>query len=137
MSILNIAAQTKNLPNVLDFVHGCLASTTCPDKTKLQIDLAVEEFFVNIANYAYGDKIGSVTIRCSVDNKTQSISIILSDSGIAFDPLAHPEAETNLPTHKRKIGGLGIFLSRKIMDEVSYQRENHKNILTLKKTWCE
>ena len=86
--------------------------------------------FVNIANYAYPDKDGSVEVSCEHDEHG-ALVITLSDSGQPFDLLAAaaPSLEDNVS--EREVGGLGIFLIKKVMDDVSYKRVDDKNVLTL------
>ena len=129
--VLTVNADNKNLNEVLEFVDGCLDEFSCPAKAKMQIDLSVEEIFVNIANYAYGDKKGTAEIIMS--NEENEITIVFTDSGIAYNPLDKPDPDTTLSADEREIGGLGIFLVKKNMDSVSYDYVDGKNILTIKK----
>lgn len=131
MSTLTIEARTKNLPIVLEFIRTNLEQCSCPAATQRQIELAVEEIFVNIANYAYGGAAGSVDICCTLKQKPSVICITISDKGFAFNPLLHKETDLTLPVQERSIGGLGIFLVKKNMDEVTYERKGNCNVLTL------
>lgn len=131
MPTLELQAQTENLPQVLSFVHQTLSHSSCAAKTILQIDLAVEEIFVNIANYAYGSAQGSVCIDCSLHGSV--LTIVIRDQGIAFNPLEQKPADTTLSAQERPIGGLGIFLTKKIMTTVTYERLCDSNVLTLTK----
>ncbi|MCH4166868.1 MAG: ATP-binding protein [Megasphaera sp.] len=133
MSILTIQACTEQLPQLLDFIHGQLRGLDCPDKIVLQIDLAVEEIFVNIATYAYPQKRGQVCIRCKIGEDDRSITIVITDQGIPFNPLQHPNLDTTLPVTERSIGGLGIFLTKQMMDNVDYQWCNNENRISLYK----
>lgn len=135
MSTLTIEALTKNLPKVLEFVRTCLEQGSCPAATQRQIELAVEEIFVNIANYAYGNAVGSAQLCCTLKKKPLGICITISDKGCEFNPLLHKETDLTLPIQERNIGGLGIFLVKKIVDEVTYERKENCNVLTLKKNW--
>lgn len=102
------------------------------DKMTLsQLHLACEEVLVNIINYAYPDKEGSIEINCKPGQEQLRIEIV--DSGIPFRPLDIPEPDINLPLEERSPGGLGIFMMRKIMDQVSYTRDQGRNILTMAK----
>lgn len=133
MKELDIAALNENLPTVLEFVKNSLDETGCGPKEKYQIEVAVEEIFVNIASYAYDSEIGAATIR--VETTEEPLSIIMSfiDNGKPYDPLAKPDPDIKLSLSERKQGGLGIFLTKKFMDEVSYEYKDGQNILTLKK----
>ena len=130
---ITVKADVKALAEVNEFLGERLEAANCPMKPLMQIGIAVEEIFVNIAHYAYKDKeeSGDATIRLLIENKTAEIVFI--DSGVAFDPLAQKEPDVTLPAEDREIGGLGIFMTVKTMDDVKYERKDEKNILTLKK----
>ena len=131
MKTLNINAKTENLHKVLDFVDEFLDEKKASMKTKIQIDLSIEEVFTNISNYAYDDGDGDCEVSLSYDDGV--VEIIFKDSGIFFNPLAKADPDNTLSADERQIGGLGIFLVKKNMDEVIYNYEDNKNILTLKK----
>ena len=132
---LTIQADDKELERVLDFIHQQLPSD-CETDLLYKIDLAAEEIFVNIAHYAYKDKLleegGSVWLNCSMENDT--LTMIFKDTGIPFNPLAKADPDITLSAEERKIGGLGIFLTKKYMDSIDYKYEDGANILTMKKT---
>lgn len=130
---LTVDAKRDALLLVNDFVDSFLEAHDCPMKTQMQIDLCVEEVFVNIASYAYGDKTGTAQIELS--GKNGEVTLVFSDEGQAYDPLAKADPDTTLDAESRQIGGLGVFLVKKTMDAVSYRRENGKNILSMRKTW--
>ena len=130
---LTIAAKTDNLDEVLEFVGKLLEGAECPMKAKLQIDVAVEEIFVNIAHYAYGKDGGMAKITVSTEDSPRAAVIEFCDSGMPFDPLAKPDPDTTLSAADREIGGLGIFMVKKSMDEVAYRYEDGQNIFTMKK----
>ena len=130
---LEIEANTANLQNVLDFVASHLEAADCPMKSKMQLDLAVEEIFVNIANYAYAPGSGKATVRVEVSKDPVAVTITFVDKGIPYDPLKKADPDVTLSAEERQIGGLGIFLTKKIMDDVSYEYKNGQNILTMKK----
>ena len=129
---LNIAAKVDNLQPVLDFVDGILEDAACPIKTQMQIDVAVEEIFVNIASYAYGENDGEarVTVLFTDDN---AVHITFYDSGVQYDPLAKEDPDVTLSAEERQIGGLGVFMTKKLMDDVSYEYTNGYNVLKLVK----
>ena len=128
---LNIEATKDNLYKVMEFVDNFLEEKNCLPKAQTQIDLSVEEVFVNIANYAYKDSKGDCEIIQSYNNGEYKITF--KDNGIPFDPLAKADPDNTLSAEDRQIGGLGVFLVKKNMDEVTYKYEDNKNILTLKK----
>jgi serine phosphatase RsbU (regulator of sigma subunit)/anti-sigma regulatory factor (Ser/Thr protein kinase) len=130
-------AKLSNLEKMFDFIRAGAGHQGFSAEQVNKIQLACEEALVNVINYAYPGKEGDLEIR--VENKPNGMDIILSDSGIAFDPLSLPDPDITAPMEKRRIGGLGIFMMKKIMDSVAYRRENGRNILTMTKlnTCCE
>lgn len=133
MKELKIEARTEQLPQVLAFVDGALEEAGCGMKAQMQIDVSVEEIFVNIAHYAYAPETGEVMIRLLLDEEERLFTIIFTDRGIPFDPLQRSEPDVTLKAEEREIGGLGILMVKKSMDEVLYSYEDGQNILTLKK----
>ncbi|MBQ2348435.1 MAG: ATP-binding protein [Clostridia bacterium] len=134
MEQLTIDAKTDNLEQVLDFVNEQIELCECSMKIQIQIDIAVEEIFVNIANYAYQDKVGKAQVQIEIKEDPLSIYITFIDSGIPYDPLAKADPDTSLKAEDRAIGGLGIFMVKKSMDNVSYQYKNGQNMLTIQKS---
>jgi len=128
MEELSVEAKLENISTVSDFV--CTHISNCPVKIQNDIMLAIDEIFSNIANYAYNTETGYVTVRITVKD---DIAIEFEDSGIAYNPLSSVEPDITLPARERKIGGLGIFMVKKIMDSMEYRREGNKNILAIKK----
>ncbi|MBR6230051.1 MAG: ATP-binding protein [Eubacterium sp.] len=131
---LHIAAKVENLDQVLAFLEEYLDQQGCSMRTHMQLAVAVEEIYVNIAHYAYVDNEGEgdADIRLHMDGRTLEITFI--DSGIPYDPLAKPDPDVTLPVEERQIGGLGIFMVKKSMDDVKYERKDGQNILTLYKS---
>ena len=135
MKELIVDANKDNLPDVLAFIDEQLESAECPVKAQMQLDIAVEEIFVNIAYYAYSRKTGSAQIQVDFPEAPNAVSITFIDSGIPYDPLAKPDPDITLSAEERQIGGLGIYMVKKSMDDVIYQHIDGHNILTLKKGW--
>ena len=134
MKTITVPALTEQLDTVLEFVQGELDQIKCSPKICNQIAIAVEEIFVNIAHYAYRPDVGDATIRCQVSTQGQpQITIEFLDSGKPYDPLKNDEPDTTLPAEERRIGGLGIFMVKRLMDTVQYEYRDGKNILTLQK----
>jgi sigma-B regulation protein RsbU (phosphoserine phosphatase) len=128
---LKIPAEVKNLEQVLQFISAPLHEKGAPKALITQIEVAAEEVFVNISKYAYKDKIGDVKILLSTDD---GLTLVFSDTGDPpFNPLEKDDPDVSLSVEERAIGGLGIFMTKKIMDEVGYRYEDGQNILTLKK----
>lgn len=127
---LTVEASARNLEKVIGFVNGELISVNCTNEIRNQIDLAVEEIFMNIANYAYKPDLGSVVIGISVG---ENAVIRIEDSGKPFNPLERAAPDFSEPLKVRKIEGLGIYLVRQFMDNISYSRINNKNVLVMTK----
>ena len=134
MKELELTAATENLSAVLAFVDEELEAVGCSMRSQMQIDIAVEEIFVNIAHYAYNPEVGKATIRVEVQPEPLAVMLTFLDQGVPYDPLAKADPDVSLSAEERQIGGLGIFMVKKSMDDVQYRYENGRNILTLKKT---
>ena len=128
-----IDAKVANLDHVLALVDEELEAAGCPMKTQMQLDIAVEEIFVNIASYAYKDREGTARITITTEDDPSKAVISFADTGEPFDPLAKPDPDITLSAEERQIGGLGIFMVKKSMDDVTYKYENGENILTISK----
>lgn len=128
-----LPAVIDSIPQVTAWIDEELKKLNCSMKAQMQIDVAIDEIFSNIAQYAYPGKEGSANVQLDFQEDTRMLSITFVDQGIPFDPLSQKEPDTSLGIEERKIGGLGIFLVKKTMDEVSYQYRDGKNILCLKK----
>jgi anti-sigma regulatory factor (Ser/Thr protein kinase) len=133
MKELEIEALSENLPQVLAFVDEQLEAADCPMKIQIQIDIAVEEIFVNIAHYAYAPETGKAMVRIETLADPPSVDITFIDNGVPYDPLAKADPDITLSAEERQIGGLGIFMVKKSMDDVKYEYLDGHNILTLKK----
>ncbi|MCR4813865.1 MAG: ATP-binding protein [Lachnospiraceae bacterium] len=133
MKELTIEAKVANLQDVLAFVDEQLEAHNCPMREQMQLDVAVEELFVNIASYAYNPEVGPATILVQTEGDPLSVIITFVDHGVPYDPLAKEDPDITLSADERQIGGLGIFMVKKSMDEVVYRYEDGKNILSIKK----
>ena len=122
-------ATREELPNVQEFVKNELEKQNCNIKTINQISLAIEEIFVNIADYAYPNKDGMCSLTIEFDGE-KNFEFIFEDQGIPFNPLEKETPDTSLSVQDRKIGGLGIHITKTIVDDMKYTY-NNKNILTL------
>ena len=114
-------------------MDAILEENDCPVKTQMQIDIAVEEIFVNIANYAYAPGSGSADIKAGVSGTPSVFVISFADKGVPYNPLAKSDPDISLPADKRQIGGLGIFMVKKSMDDLSYEYKDGQNIMTIRK----
>lgn len=131
MKEITLDATLENLDKVLAFVDGCLEEAECPMKAQMQIDVAVEEIFVNIASYAYEPQTGSATVRLEIKQDPKSVVITFLDRGVPYNPAAKEDPDISLPAEERKIGGLGIYMVKKSMDKMLYERRGEHNILTI------
>ena len=132
---LQIEAKTDRLDEVLSFVNENLTACGCPERVQRKIDLAVEEVYVNIAHYAYGTETGEATIVIEQRDGANEVEISFADEGTPFDPLKKEDPDISLPASERPIGGLGIFMVKKIADDVSYEYRDGRNLLTFIKGW--
>ena len=130
---ITVDAALENLEQVLGFIDSHLEAAGCPVKTAAQIDLAVEELFVNIAKYAYTPKKGEATIRIAASEVTGEAVIAFRDHGVQYNPLSRENPDIHLSSEERPIGGLGIYLVKETMDSMTYEYEEGCNILTIKK----
>ena len=130
---LELDAATENLDEVQSFVDERLEKADCPPKAQMQIGVAVEEIFVNIANYAYAPEQGKAKVRVEVSEDPVTVTITFVDHGIPYDPLAREDPNIRASAEDREVGGLGIFMTKKLMDDVAYDYKDGQNILTLRK----
>ena len=133
MEIIRIPAKTEYLDQVLEFVRAQLKTIGCTYKSIIQMEIAVEEIFVNIANYSYGEETGIATISVETSDDPYCAEVTFSDSGIPYNPLAKPDPNISLGIKERPIGGLGIYMVKKSMDDVKYNYKDGQNILTIHK----
>ena len=133
MKELTIAATVENIDTVTDFVNEQLESCDCPMKAQMQIDIAIDELFGNIAHYAYNPETGDATVRVEVVEDPIAVVITFIDKGIPYDPLKKADPDTALSAEEREIGGLGIFMVKKTMDDITYEYKDGQNILKIKK----
>lgn len=133
MKEITLLATLENLAPVQEFIESELKTYDCPMKAAMQISVAVEEIYVNIARYAYQPEEGEVTVRCSVGGNPLRFIVQFLDRGTPFNPLAQSDVDTTLSAQEREIGGLGILMVKRSMDDVQYQYKDGYNILTIKK----
>lgn len=134
---LVVDAKTENLDQVLDFVNEKLEAADCPMKVQVQIDIAVEEIFVNIVHYAYQGAVGKAAVHVRIQGEPAVVEIIFKDEGIPYNPLEKEDLDVTLSAEDRQIGGLGIYMVKKSMDDVSYDYKDGQNIFRIQKCWAE
>ena len=137
MKEMTLEATVGNIPIVTDFINTELEALECPMKAQMQIDIAVDELFGNIAQYAYDPLTGPATVRVEVDDDPMAVIITFIDHGKPYDPLAGKEPDITLNAEDREVGGLGVFLVKKTMDEITYEYKNGQNILKIRKNMQE
>ena len=133
MKELTLPATLENITAVTDFVNEQLEEIDCPIKAQMQIDIAIDELFGNIAHYAYNPETGPATVRVEVEKDPISVIVTFIDRGVPYDPLKKDDPDITLSADEREIGGLGIFMVKKTMDEISYEYKDGQNILRIRK----
>ena len=133
MKELTISATVENIETVTDFVNEQLEAVDCPMKAQMQIDIAIDELFGNIAHYAYAPGEGDATVCVETSEDPRAVIVTFMDKGTPYDPLAKEDPDTTLSADDRKIGGLGIYMVKKSMDEMTYEYKDGQNILKIKK----
>lgn len=133
MKELTIAATVENIETVTEFVNVQLAALGCSMKAQMQIDIAIDELFGNIAHYAYNPDVGSATVQVEVVEEPLAVVITFIDGGVPYDPLKAADPDITLSAEERQLGGLGIYMVKKSMDEITYEYKDGKNILSIKK----
>lgn len=133
MAEITIEALTENLPQVLEFIDTELEKCGCQVKAMMQLDIAVEELFVNIASYAYGSETGDATVIIDTYDNPASVVITFKDKGKQYNPLEKEDPDITLSAEDRAIGGLGVFMVKKSMDNMEYEYSEGYNILKITK----
>lgn len=133
MKELTIDATIENIGKVTAFVDEQLEQLNCPLKAQMQIDIAIDELFGNIAHYAYNPEVGPATVRVEVVEDPLSVVVSFIDKGVPYDPLSREDPDVELSLEERRIGGLGIYMVKKSMDEISYEYKDGQNILRIRK----
>lgn len=131
--VITVPAAPENVDKITEFINTELEKLDCPIKTQKQIDIAADEIFSNIAHYAYEGKEDSAEIRLEKSDNPKAVTLTFIDSGIPYNPLEKPDPDVTLSADVREIDGLGIFIVKKTMDEVKYERKDGKNILSVTK----
>lgn len=133
MKELTVEATRDNIPVITAFVDRQLEQLDCPMKAQAQIDIAIDELFSNIVHYAYHPEIGTATVRVEVVDEPLSVVITFIDRGVPYDPLAKLDPDVTLSAEERELGGLGIYIVKKSMNEITYEYKNGQNILRIRK----
>ena len=136
MKEIVLDAKVDNLSQLLSIIDEELENAGCSMKGQMQIDVAVEEIFVNVASYAYEDGNGSCTIQVDTDPVNSYVTITFIDEGIPYNRLAKEDPDVTLSADEREIGGLGIVIVKKSMDKTAYERKDNKNVFSMGYSWA-
>lgn len=133
-----VEADVKNLDAVHGFILDSIAGYNCPESIKFQLELAIEEIYVNIAYYAYPNTIGITTLRTEVlmEEKGPLLIVDILDQGTPYNPLEQADPELDLSINERDPGGLGIYMVKNSMDALAYRYEGESNVFTVQKYLC-
>ena len=133
MKKITVDAVLENLQTVMDFATENLEAHDCSMKVSMQLELVIEEIFVNISSYAYHPEIGFATFCMEFEKNPDAVLMTFIDGGKPYNPLEKDDPDITLDIDERDIGGLGILLVKKNVDEISYEYTGGKNILHMKK----
>ena len=133
MNEITLAATLENIDLVTDFVSELLDANGCSMRVQTQINIAIDELFSNIARYAYAPGEGDATVQVEFVENNEFVELTFIDSGTPYDPLAKADPDTTLSAEEREIGGLGIFMVKKSVDDIKYEYKNGQNVLMIKK----
>lgn len=133
---LTVTAALDKLDSVISMITDELKKRACPTSVLNQVSIALEELFVNVCNYAYASKGEPGTCKVSFSFPTPYVLVVeLVDEGIPFNPLTREDPTRPGSIMDARIGGLGIFMAKKSVDDITYRHEDGRNILTFKKVW--
>ena len=133
MKEITVDAMIENMNTVTAFVDDFLDQIACPMKSRIQINIVIDVIFGNICHYAYKDSVGAVTVRVESGNTPKAVFLTFTDNGIPYNPLDTEDPDITSSSEERKIGGLGIYLVKKNMDEMKYEYVNQQNRLWMEK----
>ena len=133
MKHITIPAEIKSIANAISPIIGLLEDAEADFVLTNKIEVAIDEILTNISLHAYAPGSGNIDIDYSLEEDRRLFIIIITDEGVAFDPLEKEDPDVSLSEKERPMGGLGIYIVKNVMDEVTYSRVGNKNVLTLKK----
>ena len=125
-----VPADMAAMPDLVAFLEGALETMGCPLAITTKLMVCLDEIASNIVNYSNAK---NIEVRFEYDPNSRAARLTIADDGEEFDPLAHEDPAVNLAAEEREIGGLGIFMVKKLMDKVVYSRENGKNVVIMEK----
>lgn len=130
---ITVRAVMDNLDIVLSFVRKKMNRSESGMLDCLTLEMVVEELYTNIASYAYGTQTGIVTVECSARQKPRELKVTFMDRGMPYNPLEHEDPDISVPIEERQIGGNGILMAKKMMDDIQYEFRDGVNVLTVRK----
>ena len=133
MDTIKLDAVVENVVTATDFVDARLEEAGCPLKAQMQLDIVIDEIFSNIAKFAYAPGKGQAEVSVEIEEDPKAAVVTFADSGMPYNPLAVDDPDITLPVEQRQIGGLGILIVKKTMDDVYYEHRDGKNILSVRK----
>ncbi len=133
MASITLPATIKSIEFATDFLVGMLERAACPMRAQTQLCIALDELMSNVARYAYVRSKGDITLSVEILDDPRRVVVTLTDSGIPYDPLQKEDPDVSLSADERGIGGLGIFIVKRSMDELSYEYKDGKNVVTIVK----
>lgn len=128
---LTLPATVENIETVTDFVTEYLGEVGCSMKVQMQIAVVIDEVFSNIAHYAYAPYVGDATVSVAVNRETKVLRLSFADRGVAYNPLIKEDPDVSLSAEERQIGGMGIFMVKNLMDDITYEYVEGRNVLTM------
>ena len=131
MKEITVDATIDNVQTITDFVDERLEEMNCPVKAQMQLNIVIDELCSNVARYAYSDKTGKVTVSVDTVDKPMKVWLTFTDEGVPYNPLAKEDPDITLSAEERKLGGLGIYMVKKMMDEFRYEYKDGKNVVTV------
>ena len=133
MAQMTFPASLEYIEPATDFMNDILESAGCPMRTRMKLDIALDELMSNVAQYAYAPGTGDVTVSVEVVEEPKRAVVTLTDSGVPYDPLQKEDPDVTLSAEERGIGGLGIYIVKQSMDGMTYEYRDGQNVLTIVK----
>ena len=132
---VEVPADMDHLDDVMGIIQEIMSNVEVDEAERMKVELAVEEMYTNIASYAYSEGNGSASAKCKLTDHPGEIIICFTDTGKPYNPLDKPDPDINAGVEERGIGGLGIYMTKKMMDNVSYEYVDNRNVLTIRKNF--
>ena len=131
MPKITLPATFENIETATEFINAILEGADCSMKAQMQLDIALDELISNVVRYAYTPETGNITVSIEILEEPRRAVLTLTDEGIPYDPMQKEDPDITLPAEERSIGGLGIYIVKKSMDEMTYKYNDGKNIVTI------